>query len=352
MTSRPYPWKRYLLAYWRDMRVLSRQFAIPLVLFVVFVLLGGLLFDLLYTHTEVQGLTYIESVYAIFSMIFFGANIPFPQHWYLQVFYFVMPIIGLALIAQGVIRFGVMLVNKSARKDEWQVAIASTYRDHVVVAGIGRLGFRIVQQLLDFDEDVVGIELDPESTFVERVMDERLPVVIGDATHPDVLQQAGVDRADAIITCTEDDLMNLEIALSAREIKEDIRVVLRMFDHDMAQKVARGFDIGIAFSTSALAAPAFAAAATRSNVAHAFYVGDHLLNVSEMTVSAGSSLEGQQVGDLERELDFSVILLNRDGDVDLHPSADTELQAGDQICVFASLDILNRLGKLNQATSR
>jgi voltage-gated potassium channel len=345
-------WKRYLLANWRDVRVLSRQFRIPLLLFGSSVLLGGLVFDLLYTHTEVQSLSYIEAVYAIFSMIFFGESTPFPQQWYLQLFYFVMPIIGLGLIAQGVINFGVMLFNKSAREDEWQVAIASTFKDHVVIAGIGRLGFRIVQQLLDFDEEVVGIEINPASGFVQRVMDEKVPVIFGNATHSDVLEQAGVQRASAMITCTENDLTNLEIALVARELKPDIRVVLRMFDHDMAQKVAKGFNILTAFSTSALSAPAFAAAATRSDITHAFHVGDQLLNVSRVIVTAGSALVGQKVGDLEHQLDLSVILHGRTGQVDLHPGPSITLEAGDQICVFASLDVLNRLGRWNRQSGR
>jgi voltage-gated potassium channel len=348
MRRSPRSWKRYLLAYWRDVRVLIRQFLVPLVLFVTCVLFGGLAFDLLYTHAEIQDLSYIEAVHAIYSMIFFGANVPFPRPWYLQIFFFIMPIIGLGLIAQGVISFGVMLFSKSAREDEWQVAIASTYKDHVIVAGIGRLGYRIVQQLLDFGEEVVGVEINPQSEFVRRVMGERVPVVFGDATHSDVLKQVGVERASTVITCTENDLTNLEIALVARELQQEIHVVLRMFDHDMAQKVARGFNIPTAFSTSALSAPAFAAAATRSEITHAFYVGDQLLNVSSITVCAGTALVGQKIGDLERQLDLSIILHNRAGQVDLHPGPDIRLQVGDQVCVFASLDVLNRLARLNR----
>ncbi len=348
MAGRPFPWKRYLLANWRDVRVLLRQFYIPLLLFVASILLGGLLFDLLYRHAQVQDLTYIEAVYAIFSMIFFGQSVPFPDQWYLQVFFFLMPIIGLGLVVQGVINFGVMLFNKASREGEWQVAIASTYKDHIVVAGIGRLGFRIVQQLLSFDEDVVGIEIDADGEFVKRVMGWRVPVILGDATHPDVLRQAGVERASAIVPCTEDDLTNLEIALIARELQEDIHVVLRMFDYDMAQKVAKGFNIQTAFSTSALAAPAFARAATRADISHAFYVGDHLLNVSEIQVRPGSPLDGRVLGALEHDLDFSTVLHSRGKEVDMHPAPDTTLQAGDRICVFASLDVLNQLEKMNR----
>jgi Trk K+ transport system NAD-binding subunit len=351
MSPRRYSWKRYLLAHWRDVRVLLRQFYLPLLLLVVSVLLGGALFHWLYRHAQVEELTYAESVYAVFLMIFFGESVPFPHEWYLQIFFFAMPIVGLALIVQGVINFGVMLFNKSAREGEWQVAIASTYRDHVVVTGMGRLGFRTVQQLLDFGEDVVGIERNAEGEFVRRVLDLKVPVVFGDATRPDVLEQAAVERASAIITCTENDLANLEIALNARELQPQIRVVLRMFDQDLAEKVARGFDIHTAFSTSALAAPAFAGAATRSDISHAFYVGDQLLNVSSITVNARSPLVGRRLSDLEHELDFSVLLHRRGRVADLHPDPDIALEPDDNLCVFASLRVLNRLGRLNQPAS-
>lgn len=341
-------WKRYLVANWRDIRVLLGQFQIPLLLFAVSVLLGGVLFDLLYTHAEVREMTYVEAVYAIFSMIFFGASVPFPERWYLQAFFFVMPIIGLGLIAQGVINFGVMLFNKSAREDEWQVAIASTYKEHIVITGIGRLGYRIVQELLASGEEVVGVEIDPQGEFAQRVMGLKVPVIFGNATHPDVLRQAGVERANSLITCSQNDLTNLEIALVARELRPDIHIVLRMFDHDMGQKMAHGFNIKTAFSTSALAAPAFARAAMRADIIHAFYVGDHLLNVSELKISKGSSLIGREVCNLEGELDFSVILHARDGRVDMHPAPHTVLQPDDQICVFASLEVLSQLRRLNR----
>jgi Trk K+ transport system NAD-binding subunit len=346
-TKRP-PWRRYLQAQARDMRVLFGQFSMPLGLFVVSILAGGLVFDLLYTHTEIQDLSYLEAVYAIFTMIFFGASVPFPREWYLQIFFFVMPIVGLGLVAQGVISFGVMLFNKSSREDEWQVAIASTYRDHVIVAGLGRLGFRTTGQLSDLGEEVVVIEINPKGEFIQRIMDRKVPVIMGNAAQVDVLEKAGVRQASAIVTCTENDLTNLEIALNARELQAEIRVVLRMFDYDMAQKVARGFDLSTAFSTSALAAPAFAAAATHSDISHALRVGDQLLNVSEITIARHSKLVGQQICELEHELDFSVIVHNRQGQIDHHPEPDTVLQAGDQICVFASLEVLSHLSRLNR----
>jgi hypothetical protein len=120
------PWKRTLLATWRDTRVLLREFRWPLLGFSAAILLGGLLFKLLYTHSQVQSLSFPEAVYAVFGMIFFEMSVPLPRLWYLQLFFFVMPIVGLAFIAQGILNFGVALLNKKTREREWQVSLAST----------------------------------------------------------------------------------------------------------------------------------------------------------------------------------------------------------------------------------
>ena len=342
-----YSWKRYLLATWRDTRVLLREFRWPLLGFIASILLGGLLFKLLYSYNQIGSLSYSEAVYTVFGMIFFEHSAPLPHVWYLQLFFFAMPLLGLAFIAQGVVNFGVALVNKKSRVGEWQVSLASTYKDHVVVAGLGRLGLRIIQQLLRSHQEVVGIEIVENGEFVQRVLDLHVPVIFGNATRPDTLKQAGIDRAYSILTCTESDLTNLEIALVAREIKPDIRVVLRMFDDDMSPKIAGGFNIPTALSTSALAAPAFAAAATVGDVRDTINVGELVLNFSELTVRPRTPLLGYRLDDLGQELDLSVIVHCRGDRVDLHPRHDIRLEAGDQVGVLATLDVLTRLRRMN-----
>ena len=78
------------------------------------------------------------------------------------------------------------------------------------------------------------------------------------------------------------------------------------------------------------------------------YVGDTLLNVSQLTVQAGSRLAGKTMAQLEQELDLSVIMHRGAEGVDLHPAPEIVLAAEDCIVVFASLDTLNWLRQLNQ----
>jgi Trk K+ transport system NAD-binding subunit len=169
--------------------------------------------------------------------------------------------------------------------------MASTFRNHVVVCGVGKVGYRVILELLKLGREVVAVERNPEGRFVEKVKALGVPILVADARRSETLVQASVERADAIIPCTDDELANLDIALDARELNPEVKVVMRMFDADLAQRVEKGFGLQTAFSTSALAAPIFAAATMRVDIRHSFYVGETLLNLSELTVQPGAELD-------------------------------------------------------------
>ncbi len=340
-------WRRYVIAYLRDVWVLAREFRAPLFMFMTVLLVGATILAL--SPETGPEISYVEALHIVFKLIFFETIITdFPEHWLLQTLFFVIPILGLITVVSGVVNFGVMLFNKQTRREAWQVAIASTYSGHIVVCGLGKVGYRVIQQLLKFGEEVIGVEQDGEARFVERIQEMGVPVIIGDARKVETLIKAGGERASAILCCTQDDLTNLDIALDARDLNPQVKVVMRMFDADLAKKVEKGFGIHTAFSTSALAAPAFAAAATRATITNAFYIDDMLLNVSEVTVKAGSRLVGRSIEELEAELELSIILYKGQDKCDLHPDPDIRLRGDDRMVIFASLDVLNRLAQLNQ----
>jgi voltage-gated potassium channel len=330
--------KHTIRAQWRDACILSRESRTSLVLFLCVLVGGALAFHLLYVFTDTQQrLSFAQALYTTFSLIFFEMVLPFPQPWYLQVLFFAIPILGLATIAEGVLRFGTALVNKQDRGQKWQVAIASTYRGHVIVCGLGKLGYRVVLELQKFGREVVGVELNPDGRFVAKLQALNVPVIIADARREEDLIKAGVERADAIIPCTDDELTNLDIALDARELNPQIKVVMRLFDPDLARRVEKGFGIHTAFSTSALAAPLFATAAMRIKTRYAFYVGENLLNLSQVTIEPGSLLVGWTIGKLAREADVSVVCYEGCQATDTHPDPERQLNAGDRLMVIGTL---------------
>ena len=352
LNTRRQRWLRPARAQLYDAYVLFRQFRRALFLFIGLLLFGTVMFWQLYVHPDTHArMSLNRSFYAAFSLVFFQTgNIPYPDDAPLvDLLYYVMPIVGLGLIGDSLVRFGVQIFNKESRREEWDMALASTYRRHVIVCGAGRVGYRVIEQLLKFGEDVVAIESNAQHPFIQRVRDElKVPLIIADARRPEILKQAGAASAIAILPCTDNDLGNLEIALNARELNPQIRIVMRLFESELAEKVSKLFDLGVAFSTSALAAPAFAAAVRQQNIQQALYVDDVLVALSPLDIAEGSSLIGKTLGEIEQGFDVNLVLHKRDARVDHRPDHRISLQANDHIIVFGRLDGLERVKQANQ----
>lgn len=187
------------------------------------------------------------------------------------------------------------------------MALASTFRDHIIVCGIGRGGYRVTSELLSFGELVAGVNHSESKEWLEPLQRAGMPMIIGDGRRKQTLIDAGIERASAFVVCTSDDLANLDMALDARELNPNIKIVLRMFDQNLAQNVSKGFGIQTAFSVSALAAPAFAVAATRTRVDYSFKLDDQLLNVSTILFQPTSRFVGKTVSQIEYEAECAII---------------------------------------------
>ena len=136
---------------------------------------------------------------------------------------------------------------------------------------------------------------------IDRIADARgakvaeqlgVPLIVGDAAREETLRAASIDTCKALVVVSTDDVTNLQAALNARAVRSDMRVVLRLFDGDFAQRVQKAFNINISRSVSYLAAPAFAAAMLDREVLATIPVDRHALMVAEVQVLAGSPLEG------------------------------------------------------------
>ena len=341
-------WQQKLRKNWREFRVLVRAFSRPLLLFLGTLIVLGLSYWFL---ADVSSLADkpgpLESIFLTLQMMFLQANMSFPEPWYLQIYLFIMPVVGIILLSAGAANLGVKLFNKSARGQDWEVALASMYSDHIIVCGLGKLGIALRCSLLEFGQSVVAIEREAAKDFIAAARERDVPVIIGDARQRAVLKKAGVERASAVVCCTQDELANLDIALDAREMHPDIKVVLRMFDEALASKVEKGFGIHTAYSMSALAAPAFAAAATRAHIDYSFYVGGTLLHVSQVSVDSDSPLLGMTMEDAERKHNMTIVMHQTNDELHLHPNYDEFINAGDTLVVFATLETLGQIGGMN-----
>ena len=319
---------RTLEANLRELRVLLRQFQGALLAFGAAIVGGGVLYFALARQAGVDHPARLaEAFYLSLSLIFLQASIDFPSQWYLAAFFFLMPLIGLAILSQGIADFGVLLFNRRARGEAWQVAVAETYSNHIVIVGLGHLGFRLARSLHKMGERFMVIEVNPDADLLSEVQTWKVPIIQGDAVKYDVLRKARVDSAHTVAIVTSDDTLNLQIAIHARAVNPQIRTIVRLFDDDFAREVRLAFGITAAYSASALAAPAFAAAAANVDVGTPVNVDGRQLNWSHFAVTPGSPLANRTVGDIEASLDLSVVLLRRGERAELHPTDDLVMVA-------------------------
>lgn len=210
--------------------------------------------------------------------------------------------------------------------------------DHVVVVGLGNVGSRVAAQLHDLGVGVVGVESDERARGVALARRLGLPVVIGDATREGTLREAYVGSSRALVAVADSDVTNLEVGLYGRTIRSDLRVVLRLFDDDLAEQVQRHFGITTSRSVSFLAAPAFAAAMMQRQVLATIPVGREVLLLAEVPVRAGCELAGLTAVAVHLPRHARLIALQRhpsDG-LDLPVKSDHPLANGDRLFVVAT----------------
>jgi voltage-gated potassium channel Kch len=165
-----------------------------------------------------------------------------------------------------------------------QQGLAATLRDHIIICGLGRLQIRAVVRLVEEGYPVAVIQQGDDSPLLQRALAMEVPVIYGNATAPDILRLAGLQRARAVLALIDGDLIDVEIALAVRAIRPDIRVILRAFSEDFDRGLEKVFGPNTAFSASALAAPTFAIAAITRHVEQAVRLGDDLLAVMPLAV--------------------------------------------------------------------
>jgi Trk K+ transport system NAD-binding subunit len=214
---------------------------------------------------------------------------------------------------------------------------------HTVVVGLGDLGTRIVRALHDQGVEVVAIERDAARPGVQVARDLKVPVIVGDASRPETLDRASVATAQTLIVASTDDVTNLEIGLLSLAARPDLRVVLRLFDDEFADRVRRTFTIYASRSVSYLAAPAFAAAMIGRAVLATIPVRRRVLLLAEVPVGERSLLEHTTVAYANRPYESRLLAVRTAGQVVWRPSDGRPLRAGDRIIVVATRVGLSRL---------
>lgn len=107
--------------------------------------------------------------------------------------------------------------------------------DHVIICGYGIFGRTIAARLRESGEDVVAVESDAS---VFGTIDDDMLAIEGDARSEDVLRDAGIERARAVVAAIDDSNANIQIAITGSQIAPSVKMIVRVGD-EMYESVAR-----------------------------------------------------------------------------------------------------------------
>ncbi len=272
----------------------------------------------------------------------------------LKVYAIVLSVVGAAIVAVVYALITDAIVRSRLLQTFGRRSVPASISEHVIVAGLGSIGYRVALDLAARGVPVVVADIAEDGRFTAATRAAGIPVAVGDARHPEILADLGLDRARAVIAATSDDLVNIAIALNARAVRPEMRVVVRIFDPDFALRVQRGFRIRFTRSVSHLAAPAFAAAAIGSEVVATVPVGDRrVMLFARVPVTDGSALAGVPIGGLDLAGERSILAIDGPGDDDAEwlPGPEDVARPGDELIVAATRAGLARLLERSRARS-
>ena len=217
-------------------------------------------------------------------------------------------------------KFSETFVQRDARKLE-----------HVMIIGAGRTGRFLAKMLDDADVAVKIIDTNRERSRLAAEALENGLAICGDGTDIDLLMEEGVADADAVVCLTEDDKLNLMLALLAKHLgaKKTVVRVARGEYVDLMEKVG----VDIVLPTRLLSASEVLAFARRGGVVSVSLLEGAKAEAVEVIVQEGAPVAGIPLMDARLPRECLVCAYVR-GDEAVIPNGTSVLLPGDRTILF------------------
>ncbi|MDP8938799.1 MAG: cation:proton antiporter [Actinomycetota bacterium] len=240
-------------------------------------------------------------------------------------------------------------------------------RNHIVVAGHGKVGTFVAQLLDRLDQEFVVIESNPSRA--DEIREQGLPTIFGDAAAHPVLEAAGVGTARLVVV-TMPDAAGVRVAIDRiKQINPEVHIVARAATVDQLEElkaldvyeaVQPEFEAALELGRQALSHLGVGAAEIQrfsDRVRRELYapvsadsIGDGLLDQLKRTsrmietewvrLPEKSELAGKTLGELElrSQIGISVVALIRGEDVIPNPGPEDHLEPGDMVGTLGTRD--------------
>ncbi len=248
------------------------------------------------------------------------------------------------------LEYGVERLVEGRRQRRRMLHMIEQMDRHVVLCGFGRVGLTAWETLRNAGADVVVIDIDPER--VGEAIERGAAAILGDATEDEVLRRAGISRARTVISAVASDSDNLVIALSAKSLNPEVRVVARAIGEDIEKKLyLAGADRVVA--PQSLGGQRLAALALKPDVTEFvdLVISGRTVEfgVESFVVAEGAPIEGKTLSELDLRRTGGALVVGVGEDptrVQLNPPADTRFRAGQVVIALGTTEQLDAFRRL------
>jgi trk system potassium uptake protein TrkA len=207
---------------------------------------------------------------------------------------------------------------------------------YIVIVGAGDIGAPLIEVATAGGNEVVVIEHD-EVRAEAAATDYDCLVLNDDATVKDTLEDAGTDRADALISTTEHDATNIMVCLLAQEL--DVPEVVSVVHNPDHLSIFRQIGVTGMENPQRLIAEHLYRAAKRPSIVDFMRIGENA-EIFEVTVGEEAAIAGQTLADADEAgllpEETLVVAVERAGGEPITPRGGTRIEAGDLLAVYSA----------------
>jgi trk system potassium uptake protein TrkA len=202
---------------------------------------------------------------------------------------------------------------------------------YVIIAGAGKVGWNLARELIAKDVEVTLIESNHDRF---RVVEEELEHAVqhGDASELWVLERAGIQRADLMVSVTGDDEDNILISQVAKEKYGCQRIVARV-NNPRNLSTFKLLGIQPVVSATDLILRLIEHEVPEYGLVHLLALDEEHLEIIEFEVPASAEIAGKRVQDLDLP-DGSLVISIIRGNSGFVPKADTVIEPLDTVMLI------------------
>lgn len=149
---------------------------------------------------------------------------------------FLLPLGTAIILGEGVLRAFSIYIQKREHREEWDIMVAKTYTNHIVVCGVGELGRALVKRIhADHPKTrIVLVDLRPGLLLEAGFTDGNVISIQADMTSLEALKKAGCHKARLILLAAGNDAHNLEAAYKIIQLNPEAEIWVRLHHHGLA----------------------------------------------------------------------------------------------------------------------